>query len=157
MTSKLETPIYLEVIALGSEGKVCRLSNGCDNVPLEVRKAFADLVLDKHTSVNRGTLGGAGKLYGTSYFPTGHRYDSINPSGLMADTDCWFYELHGSLKNDLTVGSSISFIVRDGMDELILDSDMVLKAHATGHESNPIRVVSFRYHDSTLQSIANMN
>lgn len=153
MTQKLETPIYLEVINLGNDAKVCRLSNGCDNVPLEVRRAFADLLLDKHTSVNRGSLGGAGKMYGTSHFPGTHRYDNITPAGLMSDTDFWFYELHGSLKNDLSAGSTIAFIVRDGDDEVDLDSDMVLKAHASGSGPNPIRVVSFRYHDSTLVPI----
>ena len=153
MTHKYDTPLYLEVIALGNNTKVCRLSNGCDNVPLPVRHALAELLLDKHTGNHRGTLGSAGKLYGTSYFPDMHRYDYITPAGLMADTDFWFYELSGSLKSDLTIGSTINFIVRDGDIEYTLDSDMAVKAHATGKADKPIRIVSFRYHDSTLEPI----
>jgi len=155
-TVKLETPLYLEVVKVGSGILVCRLSNGCDNVPLHVRRAFAALMLDTHTCQSRGTLGGAGKMYGISHFPGTHRYDFITPGGLMSDTDYWFYELHGSLKHDMTEGSTINFTMRDGDMELPLNSDNALKAVATSQNTNPIRVVSFRYFDSTLEPI-NMN
>lgn len=150
MKSKLGTPIYLEVIELGNGNMVCCISNGCDDVPLMVRQAMADLLMDRHTYATRGTLGGSAKLYGISYFPDAHRYDYITPAGLMADNDFRFYELSGSLKSDLTVGSTISFIVRDGETELGLDSDLVMRAHATGKNADPIKVVRFQYHDASL-------
>jgi len=153
---KLGTPIYLEVISIGSNSLVCRLSNGCDNVPLHVRKAVATLLVDGHTSQSRGTLGGAGKMYGTSYFPGTHRYDFIRPNGLMSDTDQWFYELQGSLAPDMTEGSTINFTLRDGEMEYGLTSDNALHALATGQNDNPIRVVSFKYFDSALEPV-NLN
>lgn len=153
---KLGTPLYLEVIAVGSGSLVCRLSNGCDNVPLQVRKAFAALMLDTHTCQSRGTLAGAGKMYGTSHFPGAHRYDFITPVGLTSDTDYWFYELQGSLKHDMTEGSTINFTMRDGELEIPLNSDNALHAVATGQNDSPIRVVSFRYFDSALEPV-NLN
>ena len=153
-TVKLETPLYLQVVTVGSGTLVCRLSNGCDNVPLHVRKAFAALMLDTHTCQTRGTLGGAGKMYGISHFPGSHRYDFITPGGLTSDTDYWFYELHGSLKHDMTKGSTIRFTMRDGDMEIPLDSDSALKAVTTGQTANPTRVVSFKYFDSALEQLS---
>ena len=150
---KLETPLYLQVVTVGSGSLVCRLTNGCDTVPLHVRKAFAALMLDTHTCQTRGTLGGAGKMYGISHFPGSHRYDFIAPGGLKSDTDYWFYELHGSLKHDMSEGSTTNLTMRDGDMEIPLDSVNALKAVATGQDANPIRVVSFRYFDSALERL----
>lgn len=150
--TKLKTPLYLEVITVGNNNLVCRLTNGCDHVPMVVRRAFAELLMDAHVQ-HRGTLGGAGKMYGTSYFPGTHRYDYITPGGLKSDTDYWFYELSGSLKCDLTVGSTISFVLRDGDYETVLDSDSALAAIATAEHKSPMRVVAFKYYDSALERL----